>query len=597
MGNPIRVLILEDSANDAALLVRQLQVGGYDQTYGRVETAQALRVALTTQTWDVILADYSLPSFNALNALALLPELGLDLPFIVLSGTINEATAVSALKAGAHNFIVKGNWARLGPAIARELREAEVRQQRRQAEDRLRLTDEILRRIQSLVILTDRNGAVTYVSEASRLILGYSPAELLGEQWWQATYDDPAAAAADREGVARAARGEISPSTEPYEKNIKTRTGATSWLLWQVAQGPSDTLIAIGHDITERKLRVRERELEAMATLSAALRAAPARAEMLPIILQQVLALLKADGAALGILDPASGETVVELGIGSWADEAGIRIPAGQTVLAEVIAGGRPYAAGAAQLDPRYFGKTDVSRIGSVAIVPLITQSQTVGALWIGRDVRFGDGETRLLSGIANIAANALQRATLYEETERNLRRLAALRAIDTAISSSLDLRVTLNILVEQVVTQLRVDAADVLLLDSVSRTLEYAAGRGFRSPVAGHSRWQASQGYAGRLVVERRTISLPDLSAAEPDPLRAAGLAHENFQAYSGAPLIAKGRVVGVIEIFHRAPLHPDADWLSFLEALTKPRSRAGRGRWICGIRRPRAIPNGRRS
>src|SRR5260221_9969201 len=113
--------------------------------------------------------------------------------------------------------------------------------QRRQAEDRLSLTDEILRRIQSLVILTDSSGAVTFVSEASREILGYDPAELLGDQWWQATYDEPAAAAADREGVARAARGESSLSTEPYANPLKTRTGATRWLLWQVAQGPGDT--------------------------------------------------------------------------------------------------------------------------------------------------------------------------------------------------------------------------------------------------------------------------------------------------------------------------------------------------------------------
>src|SRR5258706_14162529 len=82
--------------------------------------------------------------------------------------------------------------------------------ERRQAEDRLRLTDEILRRIQSLVVLTDRDGAVTFVSEASRELLGYGPTDLLGDRWWQATYDEPAVAAAAREGVARAARGELS---------------------------------------------------------------------------------------------------------------------------------------------------------------------------------------------------------------------------------------------------------------------------------------------------------------------------------------------------------------------------------------------------
>jgi len=694
VSDPIRVLILEDSTDDALLLLRQLQAGGYDPTVECVETSESLRHALTTHTWDVILADYSLPSLSALEALALVHKLELELPFIIVSGTINETMAVGALKAGAHDFIVKGNWARLGPAIARELREAEVRRQRqraeaalaagerrfraliehstdaialldadgrlgytspcmtkllgyesgevdrrdlatfvhpedrstfqtllaevlqrpgrlvtaeyrlrdkrgawrwieasmhnllseptvaatvincrdvserRQAEERQRLTDEILRRIQSLVILTDRDGAVTFVSEASRAILGYAPAELLGDQWWQATYDEPAAAAADREVVARAARGEISLSTEPYEKQIRTRTGATRALLWQVAQGPSDTLIGIGHDITERQRR--ERELEAIATVSAALRAALIRAEMLPIILQQVLALLNAESAALGIVDPASGEVVFELGSGVWAGEAGLRLPGGQTVMAELMAMGRPYVADAAQLDPRYFATESIDRSASVAIVALIAQSRGIGAIWVSRNLPFGEDEARLLSAIADIAANAIERATLHEETEGNLQRLAALRAIDAAISASLDLHLTLNILVEQVVTLLRIDAADVLLLNTVSRSLEYAAGRGFRSPVPSHSWWPASQGYAGRAVVERRMIGLPDLSVAEPDSLRAPGLAHENFRSYYGVPLIAKGRVVGVVEIFHRAALHPDADWLSFLEALT---------------------------
>src|ERR1700687_4562234 len=94
LSNPIRVLILEDSATDAFLLVRQLRVEGYDPTHERIETAAALRAALTKQTWDLILADYSLPSFSALEALALLHELELDLPFIILSGTVNEETAV-----------------------------------------------------------------------------------------------------------------------------------------------------------------------------------------------------------------------------------------------------------------------------------------------------------------------------------------------------------------------------------------------------------------------------------------------------------------------------------------------------------------------
>jgi PAS domain S-box-containing protein len=138
MNNRLRVLLVEDSEDDAALLLRQLKRGGYDVTYERVYTADAMRAALAGQTWDIVLSDYSMPSFNAPGALAVLHESGIDLPFIISSGTIGEETAVSALQAGAHDFIMKDNLARLIPAIERELRDAQMRRERKEAEAELR---------------------------------------------------------------------------------------------------------------------------------------------------------------------------------------------------------------------------------------------------------------------------------------------------------------------------------------------------------------------------------------------------------------------------------------------------------------------------
>jgi len=134
MENPLRVLIVEDSEDDTALLVRELQRAGYAPEFERVETAAAMRAALAQKTWDIILSDYSLPAFNAPQALDVLQASALDLPFILISGTVGEETAVAALKAGASDFLTKGKWGRLAPAIERELREAETRRQRRQAE-------------------------------------------------------------------------------------------------------------------------------------------------------------------------------------------------------------------------------------------------------------------------------------------------------------------------------------------------------------------------------------------------------------------------------------------------------------------------------
>ncbi len=135
MSTPLRVLIVEDQEDDAALMLRELRRAQFDPVSERVETEQELSAALEEGGWEVVLCDHGLPKFNSLQALKLLHETGLDLPFIIVSGSIGEDLAVAAMKSGAHDYILKGNLARLGPAVERELREAEGRQARRNAED------------------------------------------------------------------------------------------------------------------------------------------------------------------------------------------------------------------------------------------------------------------------------------------------------------------------------------------------------------------------------------------------------------------------------------------------------------------------------
>jgi diguanylate cyclase (GGDEF)-like protein len=138
MKQPLRVLLIEDSEDDAELLIAELQQGGYEPTYERVDTAVAMTEALNGQSWDIILSDFSMPSFSAPAALDLLTQTGLDIPFIIVSGAIGEATAVEAMKKGAHDYLLKGSLSRLLPAIDRELREAAVRSERKRADERLR---------------------------------------------------------------------------------------------------------------------------------------------------------------------------------------------------------------------------------------------------------------------------------------------------------------------------------------------------------------------------------------------------------------------------------------------------------------------------
>ncbi|MCY1080097.1 response regulator [Archangium lansingense] len=143
MATPLHLLLIEDFEDDALMVLRELRRSGYDVTHQRVETAEALASALDSGPWDAIIADYALPRFDALAAFAIVQQRGLDVPFIIVSGQIGEDTAVAAMRAGVHDFLLKDRLSRLGPAVARELREAALRTERRKMQEQLLLSDRL----------------------------------------------------------------------------------------------------------------------------------------------------------------------------------------------------------------------------------------------------------------------------------------------------------------------------------------------------------------------------------------------------------------------------------------------------------------------
>jgi HD-GYP domain-containing protein (c-di-GMP phosphodiesterase class II) len=155
------------------------------------------------------------------------------------------------------------------------------------------------------------------------------------------------------------------------------------------------------------------------------------------------------------------------------------------------------------------------------------------------------------------------------EQAQYRLKRLSALHAIDMIISSSLDLRETLRDFLDLVITQLPVDAADILLLNPYTQTLEYAAMQGFHNAHVIHSRLRLGEGIAGQAALEHRSIGIPNLLAPDSGFLRAPLLEGEGFVAYYAVPLVAKGRVTGVLEVLHRSPLVYDEEGMGYLEAL----------------------------
>jgi PAS domain S-box-containing protein len=185
MSKPLNLLIVEDSEDDVFLLIRELQRGGYSPNYTRVDVPEAFQAALMNKTWDLIISDHAMPQFSDTAALALLKESGLDIPFIILSGTIGEEAAVTAMKAGANDYLIKGNLARLIPAIEREIREAKVRADRKSAEQALLSSEQEFRAVfnNSLdaIIIADAKGRLLDANPATCQLVGLEKSEIISK--------------------------------------------------------------------------------------------------------------------------------------------------------------------------------------------------------------------------------------------------------------------------------------------------------------------------------------------------------------------------------------------------------------------------------
>jgi PAS domain S-box-containing protein len=264
-SKPLRVLLVEDSADDALLVERHLRRAGYDLSVLRVETGHEMRDALgNSHAWDVVLADYHLPHFSAPEALELLKSSGQDLPFIMMSGAVDEETAVAAMRAGAHDYIAKQNLTRLIPAIERERKESEARRLKRNAERALRSSEERFHRLIDAIplalLIIDSSGRIIYANSGIERLLGYSQAEIETGTVTLSRLFGITSGSPNESLLKRWARG----SGEPLELECRASAGETVPVLVGAARLNRESapehrqFVAFLADITEQK---RSREL------------------------------------------------------------------------------------------------------------------------------------------------------------------------------------------------------------------------------------------------------------------------------------------------------------------------------------------------
>jgi HD-GYP domain-containing protein (c-di-GMP phosphodiesterase class II) len=322
-------------------------------------------------------------------------------------------------------------------------------------------------------------------------------------------------------------------------------------------------------DETRRRLA----DLEAINRISVALRAAHSLNEMLPQLMTITLATVRTNAGAILLHDPGIDRLRWHVAHG-WCEQiAPIMIKPGDGIAGQVFATGKTHPFSDVATDPLTLDELRPqlpNGWGGVGIA-IHTAFKVVGVLfvYVPAPRELNPQEIDLLTTIAEMAGNAIHRMQLYEQTEARLTRLVALRTIDNAISASLDLRLTLNVLLAQITSQLQVDGAAVLLVRPASQTLEHMASSGFRTTALQNSRLQIGEGYAGLAALERRIVHVPDLRRRTTDSLRTPSFAAEQFVCYYGIPLIAKGEVRGVLEVYHRSPLAADAEWTDFLATL----------------------------
>jgi PAS domain S-box-containing protein len=331
--------------------------------------------------------------------------------------------------------------------------------------------------------------------------------------------------------------------------------------------------VAIANAQLFSETRQRLAELEAVNRISKALRTAQGLEDMLPTLMDETLLLLEAEAGVIRLYDPMTQRLHLKAARGWFATIPNREIAADEGIAGIVFQSGESYHVQDFSTDPHtpaQFRPQIPPQAGGLCI-PLRAEQEVLGVflLSVPASRSLSGQEIHLLETVLEIAGSAIHRAQLNAMIQHQLQRLQALRTIDSAINASLDLRLILDLLLEHVHSALEVDAACVLLAEPNTYKLQFAAGRGFLTTSFQQVILPFGVGLAGRVAAEQLPLTINDLTKGE-EYARSKMAQQERFIFYTGVPLVAKGQVQGVLEVFQRSEFFAPSDWLDFLDALS---------------------------
>ena len=357
-----------------------------------------------------------------------------------------------------------------------------------------------------------------------------------------------------------------------FESVTTRQDGTPRWVQWKSRaifseNGGLIEIQSVGRDITEQQLR--QREMDLISKITNATRFARSTSELLDGIVDQINNAISMDGLAFSLYESRREGMKFEHGRGRWKKFKNYTIPLHQAGIEAIFKTRQNYINNKITPDPERGDYEILEGLVAVAGIPLIADDNPIGILWLGKKTPITDEEIRLIRAIVDITANGIHRVMLFEKTQERLRRLTTLKTIDLAITSTVELKVILDILIDQIVNQLNVDAASIWLYDQATQLLEYRAGRGFQSSQFQNYRLRMGESHAGRVALERKREIIENLDEINDSMTEFYKRIGERFTSFIAVPLIAKGQVKGVLEIFTKNRLHADAEWLEFLDSL----------------------------